>query len=182
MYLTGWLAYRPTRSREDDEAFLQKALSTQEMAHQGWFAYTDFQGNPVFVVRVEPEQRVSTLYLHEGLPLPGQLPVGVPLRRLPDDREGISRIWRESPPDRDAIVIWNGDRVSAAEAQTLMPSSQSPWGSVLIKPLEYEGFSFQELAQRARIAQRIGMVLEMWRYQINYLQVGPSLYAIVRSA
>lgn len=170
---------------EEDEGVLQSALG--DPARRGALdrrevvVLQERTGAPV-VMRVSSELAVaSRIYLQAGLGLSSS--ANAPIVPLSAGLEQVLAVWRNQPPGSADAILFNVEHTPEGEMLFAWLPLVTPMPAVLRGRREtFAAMTEDALVFVAQVARRLGRVLDLETTRVTFLQVGPTTYAIVRSA
>lgn len=173
----------PSTGLEEDEVLMQRALSTPTDADALKRGEVVTLEGGVRVVQVPAQLQAwsARIYLQVGLEEPKGLPAETHIVRFGAGLEETLQMWRRSPPRSTDVVVFNVEQTPEGLILTAALPLAHPMPAILRARPEV-AIAYFKLEAAAWLARRFGIVVDLETMSVNFLQVGPTTYAILRAA
>ncbi len=176
---------KETAGLEEDEELLQRTWGDPDLRvkleRDGFVTFPGSSEARVAILAVSTgPDSAPRIYLQEGLEVPATLPVGTQIVPLAKGLEEVLQIWRSQPPGPTDAILFNSQHTPGLPLlYAWIPLGLS---SPAVLRGNRETYGAIGIALAAQVARRLGHPLDLETARVTFLQVGSTLYAIVRSA
>lgn len=166
----------------EQRRWIEEAMASPGWATDGFATLPQVDGSAVTVAPVPLKNETSVLYLQSGLEQPRRLPEGVSLVPLSARLPEVLQTWRGRPSFAGVVIVFNEEVVGETAAAWLPVVIPMPAALRMTPAVSREVADDLKrlIGLFSEMARRSGKVLRI--ESVTFRQVGPVVYAIIRSA